>query len=93
MWVENRLDELWIGVKGQSNQEIAGSPRNRFRTSLEEVSCGGRALFGLGASPGYRTQINSKCRNLYLGSQTVWDKLHCQKGNSPDRRLRSLNRR
>ena len=35
MWVENRSDELWIGVKGQSSSEIAGSPRNIFRYSLE----------------------------------------------------------
>jgi hypothetical protein len=28
------LDELWIGVKGQTNLEIAGSPRNIFRYSL-----------------------------------------------------------
>ena len=85
------MDELWIGVKGQSNQDIAGSPRNHFRTSLEKLSCGGRALFGLGALPGYRTQINSKCHNLYLGSETVGDKLHCREGNSPDRRLRPLS--
>jgi hypothetical protein len=32
--VEKALDELWIGVKGQSNSDIAGSPRNSFRTSL-----------------------------------------------------------
>ena len=36
MAVENALDELWIGVKGQSNLEIAGSPRNIFRYSLDE---------------------------------------------------------
>ncbi len=52
------------------------------------MSYDGRALFGLGAPPGYRTQINSECHNLYLGSETVGDKLHRQKGNSPDRRLR-----
>ena len=34
MWGENRSDELWIGVKGQSNLVIAGSPRNSFRASL-----------------------------------------------------------
>ena len=34
MWVENCSDEVWIGVKGQSNLEIAGSPRNIFRYSL-----------------------------------------------------------
>ena len=34
MWVENRLDELRIGVKGQSNSVIAGSLRNAFRCSV-----------------------------------------------------------
>ena len=34
MAVKNALDELWIGVKGQSNLEIAGSPRNVFRYSV-----------------------------------------------------------
>ena len=32
--VEKLGDELWVGVKGQTNPEIAGSPRNSFRTSL-----------------------------------------------------------
>ena len=34
--VEKLWDELWIGVKCQSNVEIAGSPRNSFRASLME---------------------------------------------------------
>ena len=34
MSVENGLDELRIGVKGQSNSVIARSPRNSFRASL-----------------------------------------------------------
>ena len=34
MWVENYLDDLWIGVKGQSNSVIARTPRNVFRYSL-----------------------------------------------------------
>ena len=37
MSVENDLDELWVGVKGQSNLVIARSPRNSFRASL--VDC------------------------------------------------------
>ena len=48
MRVENLLDELWLGVKGQSNQVIAGSLRNIFRYSLELLYHGGRALNGLG---------------------------------------------
>ena len=34
MSVENGLDELWGGVKCQSNSDIAGSPRNAFRCSV-----------------------------------------------------------
>ena len=66
MYVEKCLDELWVGVKGQSNSEIAGSPRNIFRYSLGPLSDGGRALDGLGAFQGYRTQPNSECRSLLL---------------------------
>ncbi len=52
MSVEKLWDELWIGVKCQSNTEIAGSPRNSFRASLMVKSIGGRALIGLGPTPG-----------------------------------------
>lgn len=51
MWVENRSDELWIGVKGQSNWEIAGSLRNIFRYGLR---CSRREVehcMGEGVSP------------------------------------------
>ena len=34
MSVEKLWDELCIGVKFQSNVEIAGSPRNSFMASL-----------------------------------------------------------
>ena len=34
MYVEECSDELWVGVKCQSNTEIAGSPRNAFRCSV-----------------------------------------------------------
>ena len=64
--VENLGDELWIGVKGQSNSEIAGSPRNIFRYGLAAESSGGRALDGLGTQPGCQTQPNSECRLLVL---------------------------
>ena len=50
--VEKLWDELWIGVNCQSNTEIAGSPRNSFRASLMVKSIGGRALIGLGPTPG-----------------------------------------
>ena len=60
--VEKLPDELWIGVKCQSNQEIAGSPRNSFRASVVNVASGGRALFELGGQQAYRTHTNSECR-------------------------------
>jgi hypothetical protein len=37
MFVAKSSDELWVGVKGQSNLVIAGSPRNAFRCSLSVV--------------------------------------------------------
>ena len=35
--VENDGDDLFLGVKGQSNPEIAGSPRKIFRYRLERI--------------------------------------------------------
>jgi hypothetical protein len=52
---------VWIGVKFQSNPEIAGSPRNSFRASLENESGGGRALNCLGGVKAYRSISNSEC--------------------------------
>ena len=40
------LDDLWLGVKFQSNSEIAGSPRNIFRDSVVIELYEGRALNG-----------------------------------------------
>ena len=89
MYVEKCWDDLWIAEKFQSNSEIAGSPRNSFRASLEVNRYGGRALNVLGALTGYQRLSNSECRILLLGSQTMGDKFHSQKGNSPDHQLRS----
>jgi hypothetical protein len=73
MLVENSLDELGIGVKGQPWMNTGG----------------GRALDGLGALPGYQTQPNSECRRVISGSQSVRAKLHGRKGNNPAHQLRS----
>ena len=50
---------------------------------------GRRALDGLGALPGYQTQLNSECREDLYGSETTGDKVRGREGNSPDRQLRS----
>ncbi len=51
MKVENFSDELWLGVKDQSNSGIAGSLRKIFRYRLKNVNYGGRALKGLRILP------------------------------------------
>ena len=38
--VEKASDELWLGVKGQPNWEIAGFPRKIFRYRLERMLWG-----------------------------------------------------
>ena len=43
---EKGADDLRIAEKFQSNSEIAGSPRNRFRPSVMIKLAGGRALNG-----------------------------------------------
>ena len=43
-------DEVWIAVKFQSNLEIAGSPRNSFRASVDREFNGGKALNELGGA-------------------------------------------
>ena len=60
-------------------------------TASGELHPGRRALFGLGALPGYRLQANSEDQYVYPGSQSVGDKLHGREGNNPDHQLRSLS--
>jgi hypothetical protein len=91
MSVEKGWDDVWIAVKFQSNSDIAGSPRNSFRASLAEKILGGRALNVLGAFTGYQKLSNSECRSIIRRSQTMGDKIHGRKGNSPDLQLRSQN--
>ena len=86
--VENMGDDLWIGVKGQANSVIAGSPRNAFRCSvvcfLPEVE------HWIGDGP-YRVTDLSQTPNAGTperGSETMGDKLHSREGNSPERQLR-----
>ena len=56
MYVTKCSDELWLGVKCQTNLEIAGSRRNNFRVSASAFNRGGRALNEVGAYPA--TELN-----------------------------------
>ena len=93
MWVTNRSDELWVGVKCQSNVEIARSPRNVLRYSRALATLGGRALLLCGGFTAYQATANSECRGAYTASETAGANIRCREGNNPDRQLRSPNHR
>ncbi len=59
--VEKSLDDLWVGVKGQSNSEIARTPRNAFRCSVVESVMEVELPIGLGGFTAYQTLMNSEC--------------------------------
>ena len=91
MSVEKGWDDVWIAVKFQSNSEIAGSPRNSFRASLDRLFTAVEHWKGEGASPLTEPYQTPNAVNPEIGSQNMWAKLCIRKGNSPDRLLRSLN--
>ena len=59
--VEKLLDEPSVGVKGQSNLEIARTPRNVFRCSLELKVAEVERLIGCEGFTAYQVLINSEC--------------------------------
>ena len=91
MSVEKLWDELWIGVKCQSNVEIAGSPRNSFRASLDRLPTVVEHWTGEGASQPAEPDQTPNAAGPDAGSQNMWAKPCVREGNSPDRLLRSLN--
>ena len=50
-----------VGVKGQSNLEIARTPRNAFRCSLGSSLREVERLIGCEGFTAYQVQINSEC--------------------------------
>ena len=87
--VETLADELWLAEKFQSNSAIAGSPRNSFRTSVDNEFVGGKALNGLGGDKLTELYQTKNVVEMLAGSQTTSNKIRGQKGNSPDPQLRS----
>ncbi len=64
MYVEKCLDDLWVGVKGQSNREIARTPRNAFRSSVGFSLSEVELPIGLGGVTSYQIQTNSECYKI-----------------------------
>ena len=60
--VEKSADELWLGVKCQSSQELAGSRRNAFRHSVKFILPEVEHWLDEGPETGYRFLSNSECR-------------------------------
>ena len=89
--VEKLPDDLWVGVKGQSNWEIARTLRNAFRGSVEVKFNRGRAT---NRTRGSHILPNpDELRMLYnsSSSEAGGAKVTGQEGNNPDRQLRSPN--
>ena len=64
-------DDLWIAEKFQSNSEIAGSPRNSFRTSVGNEFRGGKALNGLGGDKLTEPYQTKNAAEMLTSSQTT----------------------
>jgi hypothetical protein len=83
------LDELWVGVKGQSNWEIARTPRNAFRCSLEISFAEVELLIGCEGFAAYQIQTNSECCKMIFRSEGMGAKVRVREGKNPDHQLRS----
>ena len=59
--VEKFSDDLWVGVKGQSNWEIARTLRNAFRCSLCCFVLEVELLIGCEGFTAYQIRPNSEC--------------------------------
>ena len=78
-------------MKGQSNLEIARTPRNAFRcspwSSLHEVE----RPIGCEGFTAYQVRTNSECVQANPGSEGMGAKVRAREEKNPDRRLRSRN--
>ena len=87
--VEKFLDELRIGVKGQSNPEIARTLRNVFRNSVACYQPRGRATNRMRGSHILPTSDELRMRREVRGSEGLGAKVQVREGNNPDHPLRS----
>ena len=67
MGVEKPSDELRVGVKGQSNPEIARTPRNVFRCSLGRSPAEVERQTGCEGFTACQVPTNSECRGTRPG--------------------------
>ena len=89
--VEKFPDDLRVGVKGQSNWEIARTPRNVFRNSVEIESYRGRATDWVRGSQILPNPDELRMLLDMYGSEALGAKVQGREGKNPDHQLRSPN--
>src|SRR3989344_4745023 len=88
---EMTWDDLWLVVICQSNSEIAGSPRNIFRYSLQLSLCGVERLDRLSRlCRGSPTKLRIR-KVFFWGVRPARISESGREEKSPDFHLRSLN--
>ena len=89
--VEKLLDEVSVGVKGQSNSEIARTPRKAFRCRLWRSRREVERLIGCEGFTAYQVLTNSECTSAKPWSKGMGAKVRAREEKNPDHRLRSRN--
>ena len=89
--VEKFPDDLRVGVKGQSNWEIARTPRNVFRNSVGIESYRGRATDWVRGSQILPNPDELRMLQDMAGSEALGAKVQGREGKNPDHQLRSPN--
>src|SRR5207249_6457911 len=80
---ENWGDDRWIGVKGQANSVIAGSPRNAFRCSVGRSVWEVEHWMASGAQKLTKVSQTPNAHTPEPGSETMGDELHWSRGKQP----------
>lgn len=78
-------------MKGQSNWEIARTPRNVFRNSVGIESCRGRATDWVRGSQILPNPDELRMLQDMAGSEALGAKVQGREGKNPDHQLRSPN--
>lgn len=78
-------------MKGQSNSEIARTPRNAFRCSDIDSFIEVELLIGCGGFTAYQFLTNSECYKMFYISEGMGAKVRVREGKNPDHQLRSQN--
>ena len=71
--------------------EIARTPRNAFRCSVDDSVIEVELLIGLEGFTAYQPLTNSECYNMIISSEGMGAKVHVREGKNPDHQLRSPN--